>query len=210
MKIEQYKKEELSKFENKAIVSEYIVDTALWNGRKMHLRLFLLICSATKSASYLDNIQQPVKFIITDFGWIRTAYEPYQKSDWINPRIHDTHGKSTDRNILFPDEMDKSWFNDAIYTRIKQQLRELENKFYEKHADKIKSYEESSAGFFFLGIDVMLERDEKSPDLYNIVLLECNKNRGMNPIKIADENYEIFNRRFNQWLYDNAIKPIFS
>jgi hypothetical protein len=79
------------------IISEYITNPLLLDGKKIHLRIYYLlsiISGITKCSAYHEYR-------------IYISEEKYVKGDWLNPKIHisGVNGKLTNRRYYWPDDI---------------------------------------------------------------------------------------------------------
>ena len=167
------------------IVSEYITNPVLWRGKKSHIRLYGIVSSG-----------KPFK--ISRFGSILTAALPFRREDFSNKLIHDTHGKTTERETLFPEEFERQ----DLLEVFNQQLDELEIEL-----DKLckpKPYPQAERAYILLGIDLMVRTTGE------IVLIEINDRPGLQPCngKITEE-YQRLCFVLDEWIWEN-IKHLFS
>ena len=88
-------KQLLYKVQDDIMISQYINNPLLFNGKKSHLRCYFMI----------TLINKVFNTYLLDTGSIITALLPYKKSDYGNKDIHDTHYKSTYSEILFPEKL---------------------------------------------------------------------------------------------------------
>jgi HrpA-like RNA helicase len=139
--------------EQRVLLSEYIVDPVLFQGKKFHLRLYFLVVAtptSRRSALYKQ-------------GEIVVAKLPYVKGDYNNKDVHDTHfkgmlGYQFPQDYPYPEQVDK------ILTETHAALTTLS----QFALPTVKPYPESESGFEILGADVMIDTSEK------IYILEIN------------------------------------
>ncbi len=180
------------------IVSEYITNINLWYGLKYHLRMYWLVIPQQKDIKFYQTL--------CPFGKILTAAFKYKNDDFDNNGIHDTHAVSTLRNLFFPydmDELTKEQCN-KIFKRMQKCLKyvgELFNKI------PVGPYSESKYAFEVFGCDFLIKND------LNVILMEINKNVGMQSVpeqntSIEINRYNIFSKNYYKWIYDEAIMPL--
>ena len=178
-----FRDERKKKYE--VIVSEYISDIVLWKGRKMHLRLYGIMTSETTT------------FKISRFGKILTAAQPYKLDEFDNDLIHDTHLKSSPRDIFYPEEFERL----DLLPFINQQLDELEvilaglgqARPYSGQADK---------SYMFFGLDLLVRKSG------HLILMEVNHKVGMSTILQGTKESVAFGIRVDDWKWEN-IKFLF-
>jgi hypothetical protein len=167
------------------IISEYVTDPVLWKGKKCHVRLYGIISTG-------------ISFKISRFGSILTAGLPFKLEDFSNKLIHDTHGKTTERKIFYPEEFERQ----DLLDRVNLQLDELEIELG-RLCDP-KPYSQAETAYTVLGIDLMVRTNGE------IVLIEINDRPGLQPLHdLADEEYERSCRMLDEWIWEN-IKHLFT
>jgi hypothetical protein len=172
------------------IASEYITDPLLFEGKKTHCRCFLL-------ASIINGTYSTWLF---DFCRLYHAKLPYKNDDWENKEIHDTHLKSTSRNIFAPDDIPdpimKSAFVKKAWPKI-QDCMQYVSKILEKYCTP---YDNAKNAFEIFGCDIMVQSD------YNIKLIEINEHTGLDlkpePLKIEE-----FSQKYFERINDMIINP---
>lgn len=126
--------------ENSAIMaSEYIVDPMLHEGRKFHIRLYMVVGVLPRKTAWLINE-----------GLIIPAHEPYVAGDWNNAEIHDTHAKNNPLLEPIRPETHPKWF---------EKCRELMSRVMRVMINKVDKYGEGDAGYELFGVDIMLSAD---------------------------------------------------
>jgi hypothetical protein len=191
------KKEKKEKGMKEYLVSQYIRNPMLIEGKKFHLRMYFMVCMRPNNKS---------DWFLFEEGKIITAELPYKDADYMNKKIHDTHFKSTKKNRLFPESRELG-ISDKEAKSIMQQMREVLRCAYDVYKPHIASTRESKYGFEVFGCDFMVTIDGR------VKLLEINARHdyGVNDVKKeSPEVYERFCSDFWDWIYKNAIDPIFS
>jgi hypothetical protein len=179
------------------LVSKYIRNPMLIEGKKFHLRMYFMVCMRANHKS---------DWFLFEEGKIITAELPYKDADYMNKKIHDTHFKSTKKNRLFPDSRELG-ISDKEAKSIMLQMREVLRCAYDVYKPHIASTRESKYGFEVFGCDFMVTSD------VGVKLLEINARHdyGVNDVKKeAPEVYERFCSDFWDWIYKHAIEPVFS
>ena len=179
------------------LVSKYIRNPMLIEGKKFHLRMYFMVCMRPNNKT---------DWFLFEEGKIITAELPYKDADYMNKKIHDTHFKSTKKNRLFPESRELG-ISDKEAKSIMQQMREVLRCAYDVYKPHIASTRESKYGFEVFGCDFMVASDG------GVKLLEINARHdyGVNDVKKeSPEVYERFCGDFWEWIYKNAIDPIFS
>ena len=131
-----------------------------------------------------------------------TAALPYRDGDYANPDIHDTHVKSTPRNLFFPSDLDGVSPEQCrrLFVQMENVLSCVGELLRLAH---VGSYKESRYAYEVFGCDFLVTRDMRP------VLLEINQRIGMRSVPgDADRaRYDAFARHYYRWVYDNAIAP---
>ena len=189
-----------NKTDKHVIISEYITNPLLLptlSNKKFHLRMYLMICIG---APYKDGFE----WHFWDKGKIITAELPYKNEDYTNTKIHDTHFKSTYINKYFPEDFELS---KEVTDNLFQQMNEIMGAVSSIIKGNAFSYSESKYAFEIFGADFMITDD-------NIVkLLEVNARHdyGVNDMKKErKEKFVEFCSELSDWVYEKAIKPVFS
>jgi hypothetical protein len=191
------RKQSKDKGSKEYLVSKYIRNPMLIEGKKFHLRMYFMVCMRANHKS---------DWFLFEEGKIITAELPYKDADYMNKKIHDTHFKSTKKNRLFPESRELG-ISDKEAKNIMQQMREVLRCAYDVYKPHIASTRESKYGFEVFGCDFMVTSD------VGVKLLEINARHdyGVNDVKKeAPEVYERFCSDFWDWVYKHAIEPVFS
>lgn len=210
--------EQLSqKYQLEPIASEYIVDPWLIDGKKAHFRMYLLIRTAGIS---LSGQAIPFTCQLWEVGKALTAALPYEFKDFNNPKIHDSHVKSTDRDRFFNlTDVDSTDTGLSLDQRrnIFQQMTAIMGPVGVLMSDHAFPYSDSSNAYEVFGVDFMLRRDTMT-----IVLLEINDHVGMQSIDCLKNptfnpetgpwtsGYTHFSTLYWNWVYQHAIQPYLS
>jgi hypothetical protein len=136
------------------VLQEYITNPLLYDGYKFHIRWYLFYLPGGKSF----NLSR---------GEIATAKQPYQKVDWANTDIHDTHFQDRDGDI-FPGILK---LPPGILTKIYSQIDDISNLALQ--IPRAKCYPESERCYELFGMDLMIT------DEYHVKILEINEKIGM-------------------------------
>lgn len=171
----------MAKKYSSVIASEYIVTPMLFEGRKFHIRVYLI-------AAKINGIYRSGVF---KFYEIFTAADKYVNGDYNNSRIHDTHFKSTPHDYICPDVLSSSQrlaIHDKVFPLIKDCMINYVSKILE---EVCKPYPESKNAFEVFGCDFMV-RDNGTP-----VLLEVNDRIGFS-FKIHEKKMEFCKKYFNE------------
>ena len=142
----------------RTLLSEYIEDPLLIDGKKFHLRLyFLIVATPTSKRSALYRQ-----------GEFVTAKLPYVKGDYRNKDIHDTHFKD-DIGGRFPQDYP---FGEAAAAKVLSDSHAALTILSQAALAMIKPYPECESGFEILGVDFMLDASNR------LYLLETNTTPG--------------------------------
>ena len=177
------------------IASEYISNLLLWHGRKFHLRMYWLVRPASKGMPFFQKLH--------DTGKIMTAALPYENKDFENTGIHDTHVKSTLRNLFFPNDLDG-----VSPEQCQVFFRKMEEVLYYVGQLLCKTplgpYPESRYAYEVFGCDFLLTTDNR------VILMEINQRIGMRsvPTDMDQKHYDDFAAHYYRWVFDNAIAPL--
>jgi hypothetical protein len=190
--VNEYKRKSHKRISDvEVIISEYFTNPLLFEGRKFHLRLYLLIVPQVGNVPFKCKIAR-------NFGKILTAAAPYINGDYANKNIHDTHFNSTPRDIVFPDEFS----NQEMLPYINEQLNHLEQEIsvFARNLTYYKSQDKS--GYEIFGIDVMVLSTGE------IKLLEINDRVGYsNRDQTAPQTIQLM-RRYADWEFNEAVYPL--
>jgi hypothetical protein len=168
------------------IISEYIQNPLLYEGRKFHLRMYILINS------------EPFSWAFWDRGKAMTAKLPYIKGDWTNKEIHDSHGETTPKDIYFPEDIlpkDK-------YRYVYQQMKLILGAVAELIKPNTRCYEESRYCCETFGIDFMITDD------YTVKLIEINAEAGYGSKNKDKTKYKAYCSAYFDWFYKNSLIPL--
>jgi hypothetical protein len=177
------------------VVSEYISNPLLLDGKKFHLRIHFLL-------SIVSGIN---KCIVHQECKIRTAKDYYKNSDYGNTDIHLSGGHTTTKIYKWPDDIQKEYPND--FEIIQKKIDEC-NKMIciLMTIAGIKNYTESYAGFRIYGADIMIT------DTYKIYFIEINNRPGFSEY-IINKNTEEFITKYSYNLFsfvlNSTVFPFF-
>ena len=178
----------LDKYEN-IIASEYILNPFLFEGKKTHCRCFLL-------ASIVNGVFSTWFF---DFYRIYYAKLPFIHGDWENKDIHDTHLKSTSRNIFAPDDFEpelQSIFRGVVWDKMQDCMRHVSMIL----ADNAVPYSNAANAFEIFGCDIMVR------DNYDITLIEINEHTSLE-LKPEPDKIREFSEKYFECINDMVINP---
>jgi hypothetical protein len=134
----------------KAIVSTYIKNPLLYEGKKFHLRVLVTI--------FIENINGEIKSSIShlkDTMKIFTAKKPYiikEKKDYLDPEITISGGRHTNHIFVYwPGKMDiEKSFLEKCNQSIDDAVQSIP-------LNTVGLYAEQKAGFYTYGADIMLD-----------------------------------------------------
>lgn len=192
--INKYKKN--SKY-RKIIASEYIQPLLLYDNKKFHIRVHMLFLNNRGNITWSTNLH----------GTGRHAKYDFINGEYNNLEIHDTHAKTTSRNIFFPEDFN---FGKENTEKVIYQMEVILSKVAEIIKPHLKCFSESKNCFEIFGIDFIIKKD------FTVVLIEVNDTYGIfNENKneyITEEGNKIWRsyiKKFVSWIYDNGIAPIY-
>lgn len=177
----------IGKYEN-TIISNYITNPMLFEGRKFHLRTYFLV--ATINGKY--------KTYFYELYELFTAEKQYNNNDFLDKDIHDTHFKSTPRDIQCPYDLEpdlQKIFNNKIYPKMQDCMFYI-SKMMEKYTIP---YPQSKNAFEVFGCDFLVK------DNYDVILMEINDKTGFTMHKI--EKKIEFSKRYFNVINDLIIQP---
>lgn len=193
-----------------AIASEYILDPLLWSGHKMHLRMYWLVTCGAGDCSTISTY-------LWHRGKILTAAEPYVAGQWSSRAIHDSHAKSTPKNLYFPEDLNDPRVcadadsRDRFAQDLLAQMREILDAVSGLFEGNLEAYPESNEAFEVFGCDFMVDMRPQASGRARVVVLEINERIGMQPVpgdKDLDGSYARFSRSLYNWVYELGIAPI--
>src|SRR5207253_2060120 len=163
-----------------ATVSAYLTDPLLYQGKKMHLRIAVLVTSWGSFKLYGKS-------------GVITAKLPYVEGDYKNKDIHDSHRSSTTTFAVFPDsflmepseesplpslplqsesqtssdsfpslplQSESQTSSDSFpVAKMTEGIDKIYNLITKAIRGKVRSYEESKFAYELLGLDVMFRKD---------------------------------------------------
>jgi hypothetical protein len=111
-----------------------------------------------------------VNVYISNYKLYFTSLKKYKNNDWLNKDIHDTHYKSTKREMVFPEDIPDNWNTSDI----NKAISDMNQIFIKVFNNQINFHPEWNAknGFEIFGADIIFSN--KKP-----YLLEINAKTGM-------------------------------
>jgi hypothetical protein len=196
------------------IASTYITNPLTWNGLKMHMRVYFIIARG-------PNVPGGYLHQVWDFARIFTASQPYVANDFANKDIHDSHGKSTPRDIFFPEDLQVpvgSEYNQAsLANHIMTQINTICDAVSHIAAANVGNYPETVNGYEVFGCDFLVTDETQD---FRVYLMEINARIGISGIEILPgynpqtgpwpEKYQRFSKGYFDWIYHTVIGPTFA
>jgi hypothetical protein len=182
--IKKYNKEGIS-------LTEYITNPLLIEGRKLHLRAYMLF----------TLINNTFKSYLLDSGRIITAKEKYKNMDWDNKDIHDTHLQSTTiKGIMYPNDLygrtKPNIQNEKEFEKININIRECIKYISYIAASNIYNFFNAANSYEIYGIDILVRDD------FSVFIMEINsKYVGYTDLPDSLE------AKYFSWIDDCVIKP---
>ena len=190
-------KYKLSNKYKKIIASEYIKPLLLFEKKKFHIRVHMLFLNNKGKITWSINLN----------GTARYAKLNFINKDYHNLEIHDTHAKSTNRFIYFPEDFN---FKKKNTEKIISQIELILSKVAEIIKPHLKCFSESNNCFEVFGIDFMIKKD------FTVILIEINdtygfhnENKNEYDTEESRRIWRIYIREFVNWIYDNGIAPVY-
>lgn len=171
------------------VISEYINNPLLIDGRKFHFRMYFVV-------SLLDR---KTKGYMLNTGRIYTARDKYKKSDYSNKFIHDSHLETTSKSIVFPDDFDK-YHKGKAQGITKQMVKILEHLY--KQLD-LETFSESKHAYRVCGVDFMVDEN------FKVYIIEINNSPMMKASKHFKEPINRVEKKLYQSVAVDIIDPIF-
>lgn len=186
-------REEFDKLKRKfgitqTIVSKYIENPLLYDEKKFHMRIYLIIMGYPLNA-----------ISILHKGKIITAGNPYN-TDIHDTEAHDTHAKRTSHTVFFPDDFNQSHgLDENQIQNIWEQINHICAGIHTIYRPFVKPYDNIATGFEMFGLDFMID------DRYNVYLLEVNWSPGMGVIgndSDSEKKERMLEANIAEWTFD--------
>lgn len=169
-------------------MTEYITNPMLYEGRKMHLRAYLLFTLINNQFnSYLFDTME-----------IFTSKEKYKNEDWNNENIHDSHFKNSGILALFRPEIFHKLtptINDDQYQQIIKNIKTCIRYISKIALSNIYQYSGSKNAYEIYGFDVLIKDD------LSVFIMEVNGK--LTGYEEADYLFE----EYFKWITETVIKP---
>lgn len=114
--------------------------------------------------------------------------------------IHDTHGKTTPRDLYFPQDLHLS---DGDLQVVQNQLADMSRQVGHYGLKYLSVYDESQSGYHVFGIDVMITSG------LEVKILEINSDPGLNMQCDNVAECSAFKMRFWKWIYKSVVRQTF-
>ena len=175
-----------------AIISKYITNPLTVNGKKMHIRVYILL-----------SIQSGITrcYVFNEYK-IYIAGAKYEERDWLNPDIHISGADNTKQRYNWPADVD--WAGSSPSKELLFELNEcLRVLCLGMARTNIKTYEESDAGYHMYGVDILLTTNDKA------YILEVNKRPGFGWVaKDPEEGFSYnFSKKYFMFILNSTIFP---
>ena len=189
-------------------VSEYIGHPYLFDGKKFHLRMYLMVAVVPDRyfSWTLWGTAREDRNADALRAKIITAAQKWRTDDINNDDIHDSHMKSTAVAVFFPHDSARITKADGVtrlrdeeISRFWDQMKVMCDDIVALVRETIAPYEESRAGFTVFGLDIMMQDDHP-------VLLEVNDMVGYTSPDCP--LWDRFRREYFEWVWNAAIAPI--
>jgi len=195
------------------IVSEYFDEPYLWDGRKFHLRLYMLVRAdpAFRARDSWELWRDNNDDYTRPRGKILTAAKPYERGHYNDKDIHDTHAKSTNRALFFPTHA-YAIHPSSSDSKVRLDLRDIYAQLedicatlaHQLECAKLHPYKESQRAFDIFGLDVLIVHTSTRDPA--VILIEVNDRVGY--ATIEDPITNIFFQDFYAWAYNRGVKPL--
>jgi hypothetical protein len=198
-------KTKLSITPTNGVVSKYITNPLTIDGKKMHLRIYILL-----------SIQSGItRCYVFDEYKIYVSENQYKKEDWLNEKIHISGAGSTKKRYTWPQDIDQfAKTGDTTGTgdtappppELLNELNEcLRTLCMCMALSNIKNYSESDAGYHVYGADILLTDDNKA------FILEVNKRPGFGwVVKDPEEGFAYdYSYKYFSFILNSTIFPHF-
>jgi hypothetical protein len=182
----------IKKYSNQGIsLTEYITNPLLIEGRKLHLRAYMLF----------TLINNTFKSYLLDSGWIITAKSQYENTDWNNKDIHDTHLQSTTINgIVYPNDLygrtTPNIKDEKDFEKIDNNMRECVKYISSVAASNIYNFNNAANTYEVYGLDFFIRDD------FSTFIMEINSKY------VGYKDFpKVLEKKYFEWIHENVIKP---
>lgn len=210
---------------NTVIASEYVENIYLFDRRKFHLRVYMMVlgdargapgCLGYKLFGYKERKRAPDDR--KPFWKILTAGLPYVHGDYDNVKIHDSHAGTTPGTFFFPMHSDRITpaLSSADIDNIFEQTNEVCAALFNIIKDTVEPYEESKTGYRVFGLDMFI-RTETAPDGQadwpsqsvrpRVMLIEVNDRPAYHGVRVSPELTQ-FQGIYFDWIINEGCEPL--
>jgi hypothetical protein len=196
------------------IISEYLINPLLWNGKKFHFRIYVGVyvnSNGTRKVKIFNNSNYAFKVFI--------AKEDYKPNHFDNIDMHITGLKSTlkrhqwqvvDADAKSADAKSADFYflesnlpPNTTFKSINSAIEEMFNQLITPILPKFEIYPECDAGFEIFGADVMLD-DKGNPYVLEInAKIGYSEDHGQQAGQV--EFHKAFSHDFFNWVVDEFI-----
>eukprot|EP00050_Salpingoeca_kvevrii_P008747 m.304857 g.304857 ORF g.304857 m.304857 type:complete len:370 (-) comp17333_c0_seq1:396-1505(-) len=169
----------------RALLSRYIEDMLLVNGRKFHLRMHFLV----------RITERTLRTYVLRKGVLGLAERPFEQGAYDDMGVHDTRLKNGD--LAFPDDLPSTVDPDKVFEQVCSCLRLVS----EKAAPHLSKYPESDFAYELFGCDFMIRQDG------TVVLIEVNFKPGL--VRASPEALSTASRAVLEGIFSTIIAPTF-
>lgn len=176
----------------KVLMSRYVADPLLWQGKKFHLRAYFL--ASVMRGEYRTYLWSE--------GKVLTAKKPYVNDSLDDKGIHDTHVLTTTGDPFFPGDIAAGGITPGQFAQIfsaMERTMTCVSRVLHKHA---RGYGESKYAFEVFGVDFLVRRD------LSVLLMEINDRVGYH--FSSEGAATLFYERYFDWINATIIKPLFA
>ncbi len=182
----EFDKENKIKGSSNWILSKYIADPVLVDGKKFHIRVHML----------LNNIGGSTRLFLFKTGYMFVSNKKFDLSI-PSTEIHNIHAHSGAKIRLFPKHFPKQHTPEQIWEQLTVLGRAL------KPTLKAFNYPDSVHGYSFFGLDVMISKKE------GVKILEINGNPGLSHMLDVGADNKTSIDNFVDTLYETTIQHEF-
>ena len=175
------------KKDNRVIISEYLLDTLLFNEKKFHLRMYFLT----------TILNGKLETFLFKEGRIMTADRKFDIKNVSNKSSYNTHLTTTNRDYLFSNS-----FSPSITKNLFDQMKHIMKSVSVTFKDDLRCYDENKNCYQLFGLDFMVMKN------LDVKLIEINSsNTGF--ASISEEITQYFNHIIFDTVLEDIIDPLF-
>jgi hypothetical protein len=154
----------ITKKYEKVLISKYITNPLLLDGKKFHLRVYYAV----------SLINGKLKGYVFDFYEPFTALKQYKKTEWDNPDIHDTHARGTEKELIWPADISNNQMKIDFKNKYNPKIKKCLDLITKLIDGQLSIYSQAENAFEVFGCDFILL------DNGGVCLLEINDKVGFN------------------------------